>query len=173
MLIPLHLAQNHWALMAIDLAGKKFMYFDAMHPTLREANRHGEILWRWICDEAKRRGYTGLPWSAEEAPASEGKTSKKSKKKKKQQKKKKKKKQMKRAACTWEVIAVGDAPRQHNGYDCGVFMLMFARSIALSGRAGEGLRLSVADWSWGQRDMLAIRQRIAADLTAKDRGNDD
>ena len=187
-------SENHWALMAIDLAGQKFLYFDAMNPCMREANRHAGVLWRWLCDEAERRGYTGLqrlsrragsatdfcagPLCGPRNGAIRKKTRTKQTKKKKNKKKKEEQEHSHRrhttkeptmAACGWEVQAIGGAPRQHNGYDCGVFMLMFARSISLSGRLSRagGLALSITDWRWAQRDMRAIRLRIAADLTAK------
>ena len=83
------------------------------------------------------------------------------------------------AECGWAVEVVSEAPRQHNGYDCGVFLCMYARAIALSaaatttttttgGSASEGsaagLLLCEAAWNFEQRDMQRVRQSIAATL---------
>jgi len=165
------------------------LYFDSLHPSQREAERHAvcvpfvatgfagflvhaellavprqaqdskqlivliglsvcvcvgqAVLWRWLCDEADRRGYRGLRDD-----------------------------KLRPQQCGWAVEAIADAPQQENGYDCGVFMLMTARSIALGGvategeRGGEpaGLRVDTRLWKWGQGDMRRIRQRICADL---------
>eukprot|EP01046_Picozoa_sp_COSAG06_P041643 COSAG06_NODE_5193_length_3646_cov_8.121229_7_plen_215_part_00 len=204
---------------AIDLGGRRFLYFDSLHPSQREAERHAvcvpfvatgfagflvhaellavprqaqdskqliviiglsfcvcvgqAVLWRWLCDEADRRGYRGL-LDSQRQPAAEQQPSKRKKKGKEKKKKKRRKldDKLRPQQCGWAVEAIADAPQQENGYDCGVFMLMTARSIALGGvategeRAGEpaGLRIDTRLWKWGQGDMRRIRQRICADL---------
>jgi Ulp1 family protease len=65
----------------------------------------------------------------------------------------------------WTVEAVAAAPRQYNGYDCGVFMLMFARSIAVGAVSPQGgLHIDAGSWDWSQADMPSIRQSIRDDL---------
>jgi sentrin-specific protease 1 len=153
-LVPLHLGGNHWALMAIDLRAKRFRYFDSLQPSKREAERHANVLWRWLCDEADRRGYCGLQSQPQMA----------------RRKVKASRSKGKRGAAWklsgWTVEAVAAAPRQHNGYDCGVFMLMCARSIAVGAVSSNGLQIDAGSWRWSQADMLSIRQRILADLVA-------
>lgn len=236
-LVPLHLGRSHWALMAIDLGAKRFRYFDSLHPSKLEAERHANLLWRWLCDEADRRGYSGLRGlasertagavavasrdgaaSAEALPAGRKKLQRRkpynptfageappaadagfllftdkhgesyaaesgtdASAGRKQQRRREQRVARGRDATNsggyqgsaaplklagWTVEAVAAAPRQHNGYDCGVFMLMFARSIAMSPVSAQGLQIHAQGWRWGQADMPLIRQRILADLVA-------
>ena len=67
-LVPLHLGSNHWALMAIDLAARRFLYYDSLRPGRREARRHAGLLWRWLCDEAERRHERRLPCTPHNPP---------------------------------------------------------------------------------------------------------
>ena len=168
-LVPLHLGQNHWALMAIDLRAKRFRYFDSLHPSKREAERHANVLWRWLCDEAARRGYCGLQIKQQQHQQRQhqgaGGRNGKSGSSKGQRGAESSK------MGGWTVEAVAAAPRQHNGYDCGVFMLMFARSIAVGAVAPTGLQIDAGSWRWSQADMPSIRQRILADLVAYSGGN--
>ena len=155
--------------MAIDLRAKRFRYFDSLHPSKREAERHANVLWRWLCDEAARRGYCGLQIKQQQHQQRQhqgaGGRNGKSGSSKGQRGAESSK------MGGWTVEAVAAAPRQHNGYDCGVFMLMFARSIAVGAVAPTGLQIDAGSWRWSQADMPSIRQRILADLVAYSGGN--
>ena len=52
----------------------------------------------------------------------------------------------------WNMVVV-DAPRQKNGFDCGVFICQYVRQLAL------GLPVT-----FSQRDIPGVRLRICSDL---------
>ena len=66
------------------------------------ADERVRTVWRWLVDEAQDRNSLAIHWASDYA----------------------------RGRCQWDVV-VADAPQQRNGYDCGVFVLMYARAIAL------------------------------------------
>jgi Ulp1 family protease len=64
----------------------------------------------------------------------------------------------------WTDLVPKNIPRQTNGYDCGVFMLEFARHAML--RVDNASADS--QFPFAQRDMLDIRNRIALELIEAD-----
>lgn len=58
-----------------------------------------------------------------------------------------------RAPIEWRIEVVATAPRQRNGFDCGVFCCMFAFYLSV-GRVP----------SFTQDDMLTFRRRILLDI---------
>lgn len=134
---PVNTENKHWTLLVLDMHKKEVHYYDSLEVVNKDRRKLCyETILRWLKDEAKEKHHIKdydisvwkQGWLRDEA-IEEDQTD------------------------DYDKPVIHECPKQDNGYDCGVFTMMYADFLT------DNLPLD-----FEQKDMPHFRKKIAADI---------